>query len=362
MLPKIGHRIDGLPRPLTFVRDLEAFDGPILSEYRAEEGGLYLEKWCDRDGEGIERSLIVRTERRALAEYLARRMSMLELLMGPSDGVGFIVDRINDNISGVYLALLGNLPAMYLPRSDAYHDEALRPDWDTYPQNFLLDGDWDAKLLAKAERLYLDVHAFGFWTEPQTDRHLPSYIFKYNYDRGYPIVTAFNNMRAKVPKEMNAKSVGVSAGSPGVLTIEAPSHTANRLMSTLARLPGAVNAYHNLHVWARLKPTRAHEIPQEAAIDDLRRLCEKLGVDPHKVLPTLGQQGDIDPLDILVAGKLVAAYFRKLRKLLDKKTGAEFISVNLEEETPEQVQFLPDDTDDEEDYEEYDEEDYEDDN
>src|SRR5262249_14769258 len=140
------------PRPLVFVRDLEEFDGPILSEYKTEDGSLYLEKWCDRDEDhGLIRTMVVRTERRPLAEYLASRISMYDLLVGPSDGVGFIMDRHAADVHRISVALLADLPPMYLPQHNAFHDMALRPPWDTWPQSFLLDEDWDAKLLAKSE-------------------------------------------------------------------------------------------------------------------------------------------------------------------------------------------------------------------
>lgn len=112
------------------MRELEAFEGPILSELRADGGGIYIEKWCAREG-GTTRTLVVRTEPRALAEYLARRVSMLDLLKGPSDGIGFLVDRDRGVEIAVYLVQVMALPERYLPAVDALHDVDLRPAWET---------------------------------------------------------------------------------------------------------------------------------------------------------------------------------------------------------------------------------------
>src|SRR5216684_8823064 len=102
-LPKFSIALPALSRDLEFVRELEAFQGPILSEYHAVDGGtVYLEKWCAVQ-DSITRWLMVRTEQRAVAEYLGGRLSMLDLLQGPSDNIGFIIDRQGDKVVAVYL-------------------------------------------------------------------------------------------------------------------------------------------------------------------------------------------------------------------------------------------------------------------
>jgi hypothetical protein len=186
-----------------------------------------------------------------------------------------------------------------------------------------------------------------------TKRHLPPYILNYNYDGGYPIVTAFNNMRVTVPQEMRAKSVGVSAGSPGVLTIDAPSSIANSLVAILERLPDAAEAYYNVYKWSRFKPKTAHEIPRRGAIEELRRLCDKLGVDAPKLLPVIDEKPEeIDPVRILVAGKLIAAYYRRLRMLLGTNSGVEFVEVEIKEVLTRQGELLfPVNDDEDDDYE-----------
>ena len=130
MQPEFPDRLaPGLPRPMKHLRDLEEFEGPILSEFQAEHGGgLYLWKWCARQGT-VERFLVVRTEQRAVARYLARRLSLLQLLCEPSDGIGFIVDQEGGEVRAAYLVKLTDLPPRYLPKATAMHDEALRPAW-----------------------------------------------------------------------------------------------------------------------------------------------------------------------------------------------------------------------------------------
>lgn len=347
MLPKLGSNLGQLPRALKVVRELEAFEGPILSELSADGGGSYLEKWCSKD-ESKTRTLIVRTEQRAVVEYLAGRMTMLRLLMGPSDGVGFVVDRQNDDqIVAVYLQQLSQLPPGYLPKPTALHDSSLRPDWTKVPQSFLVPAEWDAKLLATIERKYLDVYGFSYFTDPsEVARQLPPSVLKFSFDGGYPLMHAFNHVRAAIPGPVRARSVGVSANSPGVLTMEAPSRCVAHLMKALTALQkdNIGNAYDTLWSWSRLKWKRTDLVPASAEAD-LRRFCDLLIVDAAKLLPT-EPVGD-EKLALLVGGKLVASYYRRLWAILGMDDGFEFVDAGGAPGEPPVA--LSEETDDDED-------------
>jgi hypothetical protein len=341
MLPKF-ETISSLPRKLEFVRDLEAFDGPILSEYRAADfGAVYVEKWCACD-QDVSRFLLTRTDHRSLAEYLAGRITLWDLLILKGDGVGFLVDRRGSNLVALSIAPIERLPEQYLPDQAAYHDQSLRPDWEFVPQSFLFDAGWNGKRLADIERRFLNVAGFAYFTEPETNRSLPVGILGYNYDRGFPIASAFSRIRVTVPREERSRSVGVSANSPGILTLEAPAAIAARVAAALRALPDSIKAYQELHTWSRIKPKDAAErMPEvEIAHRDLARLCGILAVDERPLIPA-GQAGD--PLAILTAGKLVAAYWRQLWRLLSGDDGAEFISVDAGQAAPDTTVMLGDD-------------------
>lgn len=338
MLTEFAPNIFTLPRPLRHVRDLEAFEGPLLSELRTAQGSYYLEKWCAQD-EGTIRTLIVRTELRMVAEYLAGRVPMLDLLMLPSDGAGFVVDRVSETTRAVYRVALDQLPKKYLPQEGTFHDKSLRPAWDRSPQSFLIDGAWDAKLLADIERLYSDIYAFNCLSALGSALSLPDSVFNYNYDGGFPVVHAFRGLREAVPQELRARAVGVHAGSPGIFTIDAPTAMAEHIVRVLSKLPQTVNAYDNVYAWSRLKPDKADKIPRDAAAD-LRHLCSLLGIDPEKLWPHYLRSDGANPIHILIAGKLIAAYYRKLWKLLESASGAEFINADLPRIEAEPPRFL----------------------
>ena len=346
MLPEFPPNISRLPRDLECVRDLEEFDGPILTELKSAEGSIYLEKWCAREG-GTVRTLVVRSELRAIAQYLAGRVTMRDLMVRHSDGVGFIVDKNADETKAVYVVLVAGLPAEYLPKDTAVHDASLRPQWDRSPQNFLLNQEWDGRLLAKIERLYLDAYAFDYFMAYGSSAPVPD-ILDYVYDGGFPIMHAFNHLRASVPKADRAKAAGVSANSPGVFTIDAPTPTAGRIVVTMSSLAGSASAYDNVHQWSRLKPQKADHVPTHSATEQLIRLCEKLGLDAKRLLPQLGttkNPAEIDPLRVLVAAKLAASYYRRLWTLFSPDAGVEFLGPDVVDDEPAAMSFEEEDED-----------------
>lgn len=124
-MPSIGQPFQVIP--FTWVRSIEEFDGPILSEYQDIYGTPYLEKWCDFE-DGVVRSLWVVSSHRAIEEYLAGRLTMLGLLTLPNRNVGFLIDR-NRNQEVVHSTLVDirTIPPNYMPEPDMMYDADLAP-------------------------------------------------------------------------------------------------------------------------------------------------------------------------------------------------------------------------------------------
>jgi hypothetical protein len=331
--PDAGNKLTELPRKVRFVRDLEAFEGPILSEYHAASGtGLYVEKWCERDG-AISRYLLVRSDQRALAEFLGGKLSMLRLLREASDGIGFLIDRMGSELVAIHISALANLPRAYFPTASRYHDPDLRPAWAVVPQSYLYDETWDSNMFATIERNYFNAAGFAYLTKPNTNRSLPPSILDFVYEGGYSVMHAFNYIRAAVPVSDRAKSGSIVASSPGVLTIDAPAETADRLGQALRALSRSLVHYRNIHEWSRLSPERVAETPLlmpplEVADEQIERLCSALDVDSTKLYPST-VASEFALAATMVAGKLIAAYYRVLLRVLDPMPNAEFLGVEI---------------------------------
>jgi hypothetical protein len=328
MLPNIGQRTDRLPAGLKLVRELEAFEGPILAEYRAESRAVYVEKWCAQEN-AVSRSVLVRSDQRTIAEFLGGRLPMLDLLKNRSDGIGFLIDRANLQTTAVWLVSIAELPRGYLPRPDRLHDESFRPDWDVVPQSYLVDvDDWDVKMFAAIERNYLNAASFAYHTKPGTQRELPRNILDFRYDGGYSVMHAFNAIRDLVPVEARARPTAVAASSPGVLTLDTPAETSAQLVQAIRALTGSAVAYQAVHDWSRLNMDNVEAVPP-AAKEAVERLCRALNVDPGKLY---GGADLSEPEAVLVAGKLIAAYYRVLHRVARPTSCVELMGATLDEE------------------------------
>lgn len=108
-----------------WVRDLEEFDGAILSEYE-EDRVPYVEKWCDRPAPGLTRTLRVRSDRGTIQSYLEGGITLMGLLTRYQEA--WLVDRNErDVVVRCEVVSVPTLPSSYLPASCAKHVEALRP-------------------------------------------------------------------------------------------------------------------------------------------------------------------------------------------------------------------------------------------
>jgi hypothetical protein len=259
---------------------------------------------------------------------------MLDLMTTASDGWGFLVDRDNQrNAVATFAVRLENLPQGYLPDATAFHDESLRPDWETIPQNFLINTNWDAKLLAFIEKQYLGVSAFAHFTEIGKDRKLPPNVLRYNYDGGFSIMHLYNGIRSEVPQAKRARSVGVQAASPGVLTIDAPSSIVGLIKNSIEGLINSKPAYDQLHAWSRLSPNRIDGMPaNDEALRDIQTLATSLRIDHMSLFPAPSVEYPTPTNrkeSLLVAGKMIASYYRKLWQTLAPEPRVEFISIQI---------------------------------
>lgn len=323
----LGSSFDRPPR-LTWRRDLEEFEGPILSELRKRSGQPYLEKWCELTPDGSRRSLVVRSEQRAIAEYLSNRRTLLDLITAPNDDVGFVVDR-KGGAETFTLVQVSKLPEQYLPNVNTKHDRDLRPKWSRTPQAFLIE-TWNPELVCDLEREYLNAFAFNYFLAEGAPSPGIDISHGEKLDGGFSYPKFLRDLRDRVPDNENAFSEAVAAASPGVLTIDAPAPTAGRLITALRSVatPETRASYGSVHDWSRLKEDDAQKVPA-GALEQCKVFAALLHVDFAKLRASLGHASNV-----LLVGKVLASYFRQLNCLVSARTdGAEFLPLR-EDFTP----------------------------
>ena len=111
-----GTPLDALPfGPLTHVRDLIYYDGPLLSEYKTEQGDPVIFNWCDCD-ELVNRWLVLRVTPELLEGYVKGEVHQRTLLLSPADGVVYFTDNDTDiNPHNIIRCTPNNIPRDYLP-------------------------------------------------------------------------------------------------------------------------------------------------------------------------------------------------------------------------------------------------------
>lgn len=114
-----------------FRRDLEYFEGSILSEYyRFETGSVYLHKWCDcAKDRRTNRYLMVESNSYAIDDYVKMKISMYDLLTRGHSQV-FLVDYGPKGITDYGQLHISSVPEIYMPQKSAMHNPDLRPGWD----------------------------------------------------------------------------------------------------------------------------------------------------------------------------------------------------------------------------------------
>jgi hypothetical protein len=104
------------------IADLIFFEGPLLSHYVSDKGDDYLFYWVDKD-DNDNRWIVLRVNLQSLQKYMAKDMSLRELIENPNDGYLYLVDVDNQiRYHDVKLVQPSNLPTDYLPDTDSYYE------------------------------------------------------------------------------------------------------------------------------------------------------------------------------------------------------------------------------------------------
>lgn len=141
----------------------------------------------------------------------------------------------------------------------------------------------------------------------------------------------FNALRTQVPSLGLARPAGVSAASPGVMTFEAQSEITRHLNQSIEALAKSRDQYLAVQSWARLSQPKVNQgiekLPTNAYkdLEDLAKLMHvevtSLFPEPTKEIPNPTKNVQ----SLHVAGKLITAHYRRLKRLLNPEARVEFL-------------------------------------
>ena len=100
------------------------YDGPLLSEYEADNGERYLVHWCDRD-ESMHRWMYVRVVSEAIQQYVDGDIALGSLIpYGSGDGFVIFYDFTGDIETSMATKVnVADVPNDYHPQKFCYNTE-----------------------------------------------------------------------------------------------------------------------------------------------------------------------------------------------------------------------------------------------
>ncbi|HEX5715858.1 MAG TPA: DUF6575 domain-containing protein [Thermoanaerobaculia bacterium] len=300
-----------LPVDLEHVRDLEEFDGPLLSEFRTSDGDTFLYYWCDCS-EQSNRWLVVRTPRQDLFRYLVGRVSLRSLIRYCRDGFLYMVDLDGDaTVLSAWFVYAENIPENYLPGPESI----LQPGSGIEPgfQDVSVDQKWDYEQVSAYPRKYLQAYAFhtafGPGGNPETLK------VDYRLTRGWIFHTLFERMRTNAPPARRASLEAVAFASPGYLRFRVDSVIAAGLRDSVVQYldhrEGLRQMIEELRAWVN----RHYDLEEGAVRQLIRDASESVGIDGSALLR------HIDTIEH--AGKVLISYLARL----------EYLATNQEDHT-----------------------------
>ena len=314
-------------------RDLVAFDGPLLSLYKDDEGGDHLVSWVDCS-KTHHRWILAAVSRSQLLKFVRATVTLKEIITSKESVVVFETTKKAQKRNGVRVAV-GDLPTSYLPAQDSYlADEictraALELRVET-PKDYRLglDGDLYFDDFALIPKLYMQLYAFHYALA-----HMGTKIVKETLDRlmrpwngGINVVNMLSGIQAIMPSIHRAKVASIAYASPGHIKLNLLSNLAEEISQTAKRIESPADfrtteiLYRDIYSYFRDQELGGFDnedaMDRELSPSQSRRIKALLG----KFLASLGWQDqanafsrlDVDSLSQL---RVVLAYYRRVRKL-----------------------------------------------
>lgn len=199
-----------------WVRDIQYFDGPLLSEYKTNTGDTYIFHWCDCS-ENLNRWLAVRVSKRSLLELTSGLLSIHEALTVKNQENTSIILDIDDNvdIAEAKLVSISDLPTSYLPKKEVTIDPELFHDYDGSVYPILIDGEWDSDDLSMIQRKFIDIYSLIVNFVDQRKQNFSDHPWK----GGFSSVNFFHDMRNALIFKPDIKAIHYA--SPGYIEFRA---------------------------------------------------------------------------------------------------------------------------------------------
>ena len=201
--------ISGLQR----VRDLESFDGPLLTHFVHPHGDHFLYSWVDCD-QAANRWMVIRVSEANILR-LVHRVVPLNFVI-PSqcqdDFVYFIDLDASAKPVSTSMCALAAIPADYLPQSGSYLP-ASDPIAATDSYTVMIEGDWSVEDLGEFPRLLTQAYSLIYGLNVL---HLPEFE-EYPWRGGFSSMHFYKWAHNRIPAEHRPRVAKMQYASPGFI-------------------------------------------------------------------------------------------------------------------------------------------------
>lgn len=205
------------------VRDLDYFDGPLLSHFRHRRGDHYLYYWCDCD-ERANRWMTIRVSETNIIRLMNRFVPLDYVIPGEcQDDFVYLVDLdAAGRATRTTLTLLDQIPEGYAPRKGAYLDYDAPQDERSYA--VLIEKNLTIDQLRQLPTRYSQAYAFLY-----TLRVLkPDKFQEHPWRGGFSSMHFYHWLVGSIPGEQRPSVTSLQYASPGFVrfSLHRPTATA----------------------------------------------------------------------------------------------------------------------------------------
>jgi hypothetical protein len=325
-LQGLAIKIERLPLELEHVRDIEDFDGPLLSEFRASNGETFLYSWCDGD-ENVNRWIVVRTPLQIVFRYLVGGISLRQVITECRDGFVYILELdCEAEPQNVWLIPATSLPRNYVPGEKSFHQRDISTESGF--QDVFVGEKWGHEELLSYPKKYLDAYAvhsaFGEETaseEEEEDDDDDDVWLKYNLTKGWIFHTAYQKLVAKSDAKKRGTMVAMGVASPGFFRFKVDPGVASGLrraiVAYVAHKSDVDRLCHEISLWANARL----ELPEDAVRERIVWVCATLGINAKNLTRRTSTT--------YVAAKMIASYVDRVSTLAQQDASKSAMLVGL---------------------------------
>lgn len=242
MIPLTGQSLPSLPiSGLTKVRDLEYFDGPLLSHFKREQGDHFLYYWCDC-GENSQRWMVLRVAETSIIRLANRFLPLDQVIPGAAqDDFVYFVDAISGGQTNqVSLVFKADIPEEYLPKPGSYIEPEHSAEDRLYP--LLIEGSLSLGELLDIPLRYVQAYSFLYAVTVLKAVQLQAFPWR----GGFSSMHFYRGLPNVVPSEHKPTVESIQYASPGFIRFLVHRPTADALGVRIAAFLDRTSPEHRI--------------------------------------------------------------------------------------------------------------------